>query len=161
MKNVSYTIQNVVGSAYLHRNVDLSAIKSRYPSKFQYKRGNISALVFRSKKPKMTVLIYASGKMVLLGAEKVVDVKKGVGEVTKYVEKCLGKQKIEPYTEINNIVASGNFNGYIDLEQITRLRIKYPQYQIFYEPEQFPGSQVEDTQKIEVINQKKRKSFVG
>lgn len=126
-------IENVVASATLEHTVDLDAITKSFPTA-EYKPEQFPGLVFRLKKPKTATLIFSSGKMVCTGA-------KSESQAIKAVEKVVRELKSQdivivgkPITKIQNIVASVNLSGRIDLEQAT-----FKLGRTMYEPEQFPG----------------------
>ncbi|MEM3737073.1 MAG: TATA-box-binding protein [Candidatus Bathyarchaeia archaeon] len=126
-------IENVVASATLEHTVDLDAITKSFPTA-EYRPEQFPGLVFRLKKPKTATLIFNSGKMVCTGAKSEAQAIKAVEKVVKELKSrgivIIGKTK----TQIQNIVASANLNGHIDLEQAA-----YRLGRTLYEPEQFPG----------------------
>ena len=91
-------------------------------------------MVFRLKRPKTATLIFNSGKMVCTGAKSERESKRAVMKVVQELKKSgiiiIGKPKMK----IQNIVASTNLAGLIDLE-----RSAYSLGRTIYEPEQFPG----------------------
>ena len=91
-------------------------------------------MVFRLKRPKTATLIFNSGKMVCTGAKSEKESKRAVMKVVRELKKSgiiiIGK----PELTIQNIVASANLAGLIDLE-----RSAYTLGRTMYEPEQFPG----------------------
>ena len=130
---VSIRIENVVASAALNQRFDLNAIDKGYPG-VEYRPEQFPGLVFRLKKPKTATLIFNSGKMVCTGAKSEKESKRAVMKVVRELKKSgiiiIGK----PELKIQNIVASANLAGLIDLE-----RSAYTLGRTMYEPEQFPG----------------------
>ena len=126
-------IENVVASASLNQRFDLNAIVKGYPG-VEYRPEQFPGLVFRLKKPKTATLIFNSGKMVCTGAKSEKESKRAVMKVVRELKKSgiiiIGK----PELKIQNIVASINLAGLIDLE-----RCAYSLGRTMYEPEQFPG----------------------
>jgi transcription initiation factor TFIID TATA-box-binding protein len=126
-------IENVVASATLKQNIDLSSIVRVFPG-VEYRPEQFPGLVYRLKKPKTATLIFSSGKMVCTGAKSERQAKKAVMKVTDELKKngivIVGK----PDITIQNIVASAGLGGSIDLEKST-----YSLKRTMYEPEQFPG----------------------
>ncbi len=126
-------IENVVASATLKQNIDLSSIVRVFPG-VEYRPEQFPGLVYRLKKPKTATLIFSSGKMVCTGAKSERQAKKAVMKVTDELKKngivIVGK----PDITIQNIVASAGLAGSIDLEKST-----YSLKRTMYEPEQFPG----------------------
>jgi transcription initiation factor TFIID TATA-box-binding protein len=126
-------IQNVVASATLGQDLDLSSIVRAFPS-VEYRPESFPGLVFRLKKPKTATLIFSSGKMVCTGAKSERQSRKAVMKVVEDLKRngivISGKADIQ----IQNIVASVVLGGFIDLEKAI-----YSLERAMYEPEQFPG----------------------
>ena len=120
-------------SATLNQRIDLNAVVKGYP-RVEYRPEQFPGLVFRLKRPKTATLIFNSGKMVCTGAKSEKESKRAVLKVVKELKKSgiiiIGK----PEMKIQNIVASANLAGLIDLE-----RSAYSLGKTMYEPEQFPG----------------------
>ena len=111
----------------------MNAIVKGYPG-VEYRPEQFPGLVFRLKRPKTATLIFNSGKMVCTGAKSEKESKRAVMKVVRELKKSgiiiVGK----PDLKIQNIVASANLAGLIDLE-----RSAYSLGRTMYEPEQFPG----------------------
>jgi transcription initiation factor TFIID TATA-box-binding protein len=122
-----------VASATLNQRIDLNAVVKGYPG-VEYRPEQFPGLVFRLKRPKTATLIFNSGKMVCTGAKSEKESKRAVMKVIRELKKSgiiiIGK----PDLKIQNIVASANLAGLIDLE-----RSAYSLGRTMYEPEQFPG----------------------
>jgi len=127
------SIENVVASATLNQKVDLNAVVKGYPG-VEYRPEQFPGLVFRLKRPKTATLIFNSGKMVCTGAKSEKEARRAVMKVIKELKKSgiiiIGK----PELKIQNIVASADLRGMIDLEKSA-----YSLGRTMYEPEQFPG----------------------
>jgi transcription initiation factor TFIID TATA-box-binding protein len=130
---VKVRIENVVASATLNQRIDLNAVVKGYPG-VEYRPEQFPGLVFRLKRPKTATLIFNSGKMVCTGAKSEKEARRAVMRVIRELKKSgiviLGK----PELKIQNIVASANLGGTIDLEKSA-----YVLGKTMYEPEQFPG----------------------
>jgi transcription initiation factor TFIID TATA-box-binding protein len=117
----------------LNQKIDLNAVVKGYPG-VEYRPEQFPGLVFRLKRPKTATLIFNSGKMVCTGAKSEKESKRAVMKVIRELKKSgiiiIGK----PELKIQNIVASANLAGLIDLE-----RSAYSLGRTMYEPEQFPG----------------------
>ena len=122
-----------MASATLNQRIDLNAVVKGYPG-VEYRPEQFPGLVFRLKRPKTATLIFNSGKMVCTGAKSEKESKRAVMKVIRELKKSgiiiIGK----PDLKIQNIVASANLAGLIDLE-----RSAYTLGRTMYEPEQFPG----------------------
>jgi transcription initiation factor TFIID TATA-box-binding protein len=129
----SISIENVVASATLNQKVDLNAVVKGYPG-VEYRPEQFPGLVFRLKRPKTATLIFSSGKMVCTGAKSEKEARRAVMKVIKELKKGGIIIISKPEMKIQNIVASGNLGGMIDLEKAA-----YSLGRSMYEPEQFPG----------------------
>jgi transcription initiation factor TFIID TATA-box-binding protein len=127
-------IQNVVASVSLNQKIDLQKIVSKFPQT-EYNPSVFPGLVFRIKKPKTATLIFSTGKMVCTGAKSEKECRSAVEKVVKEL-RGEGIQIAEkPVVMIQNIVASAELGGQIDLESLV-----YKLGRVMYEPEQFPGA---------------------
>ena len=90
--------------------------------------------MFRLKRPKTATLIFNSGKMVCTGAKSEKEARRAVKKVIKELKKGGIIIISKPELKIQNIVASANLHGQIDLEKAA-----YSLGKTMYEPEQFPG----------------------
>ncbi len=128
-------IQNIVASASLNQTVNLDLIVEEFPHT-EYRPKVFPGLVFRLKKPKTATLIFGTGKMVCTGAKSEKAARQAVNKVAKELKKhgiIPGTNK--PTIKIQNIVASIELDGEIDLESVV-----YKLRRVMYEPEQFPGA---------------------
>ena len=127
------SIVNVVASASVDQRMDLNEITRTFPD-VEYHPDQFPGLVFRLKSPKTATLIFSSGKMVCTGAKSEEISRKAVQTVVQRLRKGGIKIKKDAVVEIQNIVASINLGGKIQLEQAARTLPRS-----MYEPEQFPG----------------------
>jgi transcription initiation factor TFIID TATA-box-binding protein len=132
-EKIDISIENVVASASLDQKIDLLAIMKVFRN-VEYRPKQFPGLVFRLKKPKTATLIFGSGKMVCTGAKSEKMARSAVNKVVRELKGngiiILGK----PTIVIQNIVASANLHGKIDLEMAADIMDN-----VMYEPEQFPG----------------------
>jgi transcription initiation factor TFIID TATA-box-binding protein len=127
-------IQNIVASAALDQRISLKTIVERFPHA-EYSPRVFPGLVFRLKKPKTATLIFETGKMVCTGAKSEKEAIKAVNKVTRELKSHGIAIANKPAIKIQNIVASAELNGEIDLENVV-----YKLKRVMYEPEQFPGA---------------------
>lgn len=132
-EKVQVEIENVVATADLGQHLDLDAILTVTPGA-KYNPQRFPGLVYKLKKPKTTTLLFASGKMVCTGARSAKSAKAAISQVIKELRSQGIIIIAKPDTEIENIVASGDLGGRIDLEIVAERLCK-----TMYEPEQFPG----------------------
>ena len=130
----SISIENVVGTATLHQRIDLNAIVKGNPS-VEYRPKQFPGLVYRLKKPKTAILIFNSGKMVCTGAKSEKMARSAVRKVVRELKKAGIVILGEPRITIENMVASADVGGSVDLETASAVL-----YNIMYEPDQFPGA---------------------
>jgi transcription initiation factor TFIID TATA-box-binding protein len=127
-------IENIVASASLNETIDLNSIVEKFPH-VEYRPRVFPGLVFRLKKPKTATLIFSTGKMVCTGAKSEKAAKRAVNKVVRELKKRGIPFNDKPSVQIQNIVASANLGGEIDLESVV-----YKLRKVMYEPEQFPGA---------------------
>jgi transcription initiation factor TFIID TATA-box-binding protein len=127
-------IQNIVASAALNQRISLKAIVVKFPQA-EYSPKVFPGLVFRLKKPKTATLIFETGKMVCTGAKSEKEAIQAVNKVTRELKTRGIPIAGKPAINIQNIVASAELNGEIDLENVV-----YKLKRVMYEPEQFPGA---------------------
>jgi len=100
----------------------------------EYDPDQFPGLIFRLESPKVTSLIFKSGKMVVTGAKSTEELIKAVKRIIKTLKKhgidIVGKPKIQ----IQNIVASANLHVNVNLDKAA-----FVLENNMYEPEQFPG----------------------
>ncbi len=126
-------IENIVATVTLDQTLDLNAIARSVPN-IEYDPEEFPGLILRLDKPRLTALVFNSGKMVVTGAKSTDQLIKGFKKIirtfVRYGIVIVGKPKIQ----IQNIVASANLNVEVDLEKAAFLLPN-----TMYEPEQFPG----------------------
>jgi transcription initiation factor TFIID TATA-box-binding protein len=133
LKDLDVSVENVVATATLGQKLDLMAIMKVFRN-VEYRPKKFPGLVFRLKRPKTATLIFSTGKMVCTGAKSEKLARSAIRKVVKELKNngiiILGK----PTIVIQNIVASANLHGKIDLEMAADIMDN-----VMYEPEQFPG----------------------
>jgi len=126
-------IQNVVAVASLDQKINLLDIMKVFRN-VEYRPKKFPGLVFRLKRPKTATLIFTTGKMVCTGAKSEKQARSAVKKVVRELKTngiiILGNPKIV----VQNMVASANLHGKIDLETMSDVLEN-----VMYEPEQFPG----------------------
>jgi transcription initiation factor TFIID TATA-box-binding protein len=132
-EDLDISIVNVVATTSLDQKIDLLAIHKVFRN-IEYRPKRFPGLVFRLKRPKTATLIFSTGKMVCTGAKS----EKLARSAIRKVVRELKKQDIiilkNPEIVVQNIVASANLQGKIDLETAADILDN-----VMYEPEQFPG----------------------
>ncbi|MEM2881750.1 MAG: TATA-box-binding protein [Candidatus Bathyarchaeia archaeon] len=131
--DISIRVENVVASGKLDHELDLQFISRITPSA-EYRPEVFPGLVYRLRKPKSVSLIFSSGKIVCAGAKSERQAKMAINKV---VEELKMKGIViagNPVVRIDNIVASADLRGQIDLEGMAESKPR-----TIYEPEQFPA----------------------
>lgn len=127
------TIENIVATVSLDQELDLRLIE-RVILTAEYNPEQFPGLVYRLEEPKVTALIFKSGKMVVTGAKSTKALIEAVKRIVRNLKKHGIPIKGRPKVQIQNIVASANLGVCVDLE-IAALSLENS----MYEPEQFPG----------------------
>jgi transcription initiation factor TFIID TATA-box-binding protein len=133
-RKATIRIQNIVASAALNQRISLKSIVEKFPQA-EYSPKVFPGLVFRLKRPKTATLIFETGKMVCTGAKSEKEAIQAVNKVTRELRSHGIAIANKPAITIQNIVASAELNGEIDLENLV-FKLK----RVMYEPEQFPGA---------------------
>ncbi|MHA1198746.1 MAG: TATA-box-binding protein [Candidatus Heimdallarchaeaceae archaeon] len=132
-------IQNVVASINLFTTIDLvTAYQTLIDDDdlfVSYNPETFPGLILKIKKPKISSLVFSSGKLVLTGAKSTQMVHQGVLEMIKILKTVGTSITEEPEIIVQNIVASGHFNHRTINLELAALWLEHS----MYEPEQFPG----------------------
>jgi transcription initiation factor TFIID TATA-box-binding protein len=133
LEDLDISIENVVATGSLDQKLDLIAIMKVFRN-VEYRPKKFPGLVFRLKRPKTATLIFSTGKMVCTGAKSEKLARSAIMKVVRELKNngiiILGKPEIV----IQNIVATANIHGKVDLEAAADIMEN-----VMYEPEQFPG----------------------
>jgi transcription initiation factor TFIID TATA-box-binding protein len=133
LKDLDVSVENVVATASLGQKLDLIAIMKAFRN-VEYRPKKFPGLVFRLKRPKTATLLFSTGKMVCTGAKSEKLARSAIRKVVRELKNngiiILGTPKVE----IQNIVASADIHGKVDLEAAADVLEN-----VMYEPEQFPG----------------------
>lgn len=129
------TIQNVVTTASMRHGFDLDTIVLAFPHIVQYTPKRFPGICYRLEKPKTSILIFSTGKMVCTGAKSERVARRGIHKVLRELKARGIIVRGRPEITVRNIVASAELGGEIDLESLV-----YKFGRVMYEPEQFPGA---------------------
>ena len=131
----SIEVQNVVGSADLGRELDLAAVAMDL-SETKYDPEKMPGLVYRPPAAEATVMVFESGKAMVMGAASGDDARKAFGECVADL-RSLGISLADlSEIDIENIVARADFGEEFHLSAVA---VGLGLEQVEYEPEQFPG----------------------
>ena len=123
----------MVSSASTGQKIDLDLIVKTFRN-VEYRPEQFPGLVFRLDSPKTAILIFGSGKMVCTGAKSEEQSRQAVINTVKKLRASRIIVEDKPDIQVQNIVASANLGGAVDLEKSAFLLGR-----TMYEPEQFPG----------------------
>jgi transcription initiation factor TFIID TATA-box-binding protein len=137
MPETSFSIKNVVATFRLNKKLDVEKVHKAFKKESTCNKNVFrkKVVVLRSKKPKMSFLIYGTGSVVCCGAGSIKDAKESGRYLTKHFRGAGINVKLSKPVEIQNIVASANLNTKINLRKIS-----IENTEIEYEPEQFPAA---------------------
>ena len=89
LTDVEIKIENIVASASIGKDIDLSEVKQALEPDVTFNREQFPGLVFKLKDPKTAALIFSSGKLVCTGAKSIDDsktaIKKTVGLMSQLI----------------------------------------------------------------------------
>lgn len=129
-------IQNVVATVDLLCKIKLNKAASRMPADVQvnYIPERLPGAIVKIKNPRVTILMFSSGKLVVTGAKSAEMIRKAVEIISELLRETGHNIAHEVEIIVNNIVASGTLGKSINLE-LAALLLEHT----MYEPEQFPG----------------------
>lgn len=127
-----FAIHNMVITVEFADNVDLDSLLNKLDGA-EYEPDQFPGLIYRMKKPRVSFLVFSSGKMNCTGATNMKEAKDGIKKMLELLKK-FGTKVIKPKMEVQNIVASANLGLRVDLDKIA-FNLENSEY----EPSQFPG----------------------
>ena len=125
--------QNVVVSASLNRELPLERLAAKL-ERADYNPETFPGLILKIDAPKASALLFSSGKIICTGTKSLREARSAIDAIVKKLEAINLKVKGEPEIEVQNMVASGDVGGKLNLNEII---IKFENTE--YDPEQFPG----------------------
>ncbi|MFB6490992.1 MAG: TATA-box-binding protein [Thermoproteus sp. AZ2] len=129
----THKIENIVATVNLGVELSLEELAEKLPVA-EYNPDQFPGLILRLTKPRISALIFRTGKMVCTGAKNEADLKNAVHALVRLLNDHGANVPLNPEVQVQNIVASGSLNAEVDLEQAALLLEN-----AMYEPEQFPG----------------------
>ncbi|CAH0491867.1 unnamed protein product [Peronospora farinosa] len=132
-EGVAYRVVNVLGSGFVNDRVDIKQLALLVRNADYSPRG-FNALVMRFQAPRATVLVYRSGKYVVIGATSVEGARLAADKLISILKKVSFPSDSNPFT-IRNVVGSTDVCFKIRLEGLARDHFRFSTY----EPEMFPG----------------------
>ena len=132
---IEIKVQNIVASTTFAEKLDLDVIAQSLEDA-EYEPEQFPGLVYRLDNPKTATLLFRSGKANCTGAKNLEDVRKTVSIITEKLEKIGVKVYKNPEIVIQNIVATSDLHGELNLSEVA---VSLGLENVEYEPEQFPG----------------------
>ena len=129
-------IQNVVATVDLRCKIKLDKAASIMlaDGQVKYIPEQFPGVIVKIKKPKVTILVFSTGKLVVTGAKSAEMILEAVEVISELLRETSHKIVHEVTITVQNIVASGTLGKRINLE-LAALLLEHT----MYEPEQFPG----------------------
>jgi transcription initiation factor TFIID TATA-box-binding protein len=128
-------VQNIVASTTFADKLDLDMIAQSLEDT-EYEPEQFPGLIYRLKNPKTATLLFKSGAANCTGAKNISDVKNSIKIIAEKLEKIGIKVYKKHEIVIQNIVATSDLGGEINLSDIA---VALGLENVEYEPEQFPG----------------------
>jgi len=129
-------VVNVVASTQADRQITLELLAKNLPN-VCYEPEIFSGLIYRKSDPKVTIIMFSTGKIVSIGSKSEEAARKSIFttvlEIAK-IEKIDGENITIKEVRTENVVAISDISCQIDIEKAVNCGIK-----VIYEPEQFPG----------------------
>ena len=134
-KSNSPKIENMVASGSIADTIDLEVI-STIVENCELNKKKFPGAVLRIANPKITVLIFSSGKVVMTGVKSNDDFVRGLDIVIQKMKEAGVICHDTPDVTVTNMVCSYNMGNKINLNKVV-MSLSFES--IEYEPEQFPG----------------------
>jgi len=134
-KYPSLKIENMVFVGRIAESLDIEYIADKLDGCVLNKK-KFPGAVYHMKEPKITVLLFSSGKIVMTGITFMDDFQKGLDDLTRRVNGLGIRTSSVPDVSIQNMVCSYDTGLFINLNKVI---ITFSYEKIEYEPEQFPG----------------------
>jgi len=128
-------IENIVASGVIADSIDLEDIAEKIEN-CELNKKKFPGAVFRIENPKVAVLVFSSGKIVMTGIRREPDLDTGLDYLMKELKKAGVPVFQTPDVAITNMVCSYDTEKQINLNRIV---VALNLENIEYEPEQFPG----------------------
>jgi len=132
---MNYTIVNIICNTKINQILDLNRISLECKNT-EYEPEVYFALIYRIEKPKLSILVNKSGKIIFTGAKKTDDIEKARELFFENLRR-IGYSPQKNIIHYQNIVSVMNLQKNLNLSKIKSERLDDSRLQ--YEPEIFPG----------------------
>jgi len=134
-KKLSPKIENIVASGAIAESIDLEIISTTIEN-CELNKKRFPGAVYRITDPKIAILIFASGKVVMTGVKSHEDLARGLDILLQKMKEAGVTCYDTPQVVVTNMVCSYDTGNPINLVKVVMsLRLE----SIEYEPEVFPG----------------------
>ncbi|MFA5237174.1 MAG: TATA-box-binding protein [Methanoregula sp.] len=134
-KYESLKIENIVASGAIAKSIDLVELSNKLKN-CELNKKRFPGAVYHIYDPKITSLIFSSGKIVVTGSHNNKALTDGLAVIIKSLNEAGIDTLKVPTVAITNMVCSYDLGKYINLNKVVvTLNVE----NIEYEPEQFPG----------------------
>jgi transcription initiation factor TFIID TATA-box-binding protein len=123
----------MVTKADLCQKLDLERVSALIPES-NYEPKRFSGLFYKLRNPRITFVVFNSGKVIGYGGQSLEDVRLQFNKLLSALSQFGVEESRIKRPEISMLVGSANIQRLLDMETLAR---KIPR--IIYEPEQFPG----------------------
>lgn len=129
-------ITNIVATVDLHCKIKSDDALSRMPSEVhvKYIPEQFLGAIVKLKQPRISILMFTSGKLVVTGVRSIKMIHKAVKVISKFLREVAHSMTRKANITVQNFVATGTRGKHINLE-LAALLLEHS----MYEPEQFPS----------------------
>ncbi|MGA8377591.1 MAG: TATA-box-binding protein [Methanoregula sp.] len=131
----SLKIENIVASGVIADSIDLVELSNKVKN-CELNKKRFPGAVYRIDEPRITSLIFSTGKIVLTGLRSNKALTDGLAIIIKSLNEAGFETLKVPKVAITNMVCSYDLGKYINLNKVV---VTLDLENIEYEPEQFPG----------------------
>jgi len=129
------TVENIIAYAKIADEIDIHKIAEKIPG-FMYDPSEFLGLTLKLDEPNVAILLLPNGKVICTGAKKIQDIDYSIKYVVNKIKNIGVKINSLVEIEIQNIVASYNFEKQLNLDSISKALMLE---NISFEPKEFPG----------------------
>lgn len=110
----------------------------------RYNKKRFPAVILRKTKPKSTILIFKSGRMIIIGSESENDAEVAARKTVKEIQKLTNKKIKMKEFKITNIVANADLGYKIDIGKLS-------EDQVAQKDDSFPGAVHQMKQPVKAV----------
>jgi len=126
-------VVNVVASTKADRQIDIELLATKMPHTV-YEPENFPGLIYRRCDPKVSIIVFSTGKIVSIGSMSEKTAKESIIVTISEIMSIQGEKITVKRITTENVVAISSIGCEIDLEKAVNCGIK-----AIYEPKKFPG----------------------